>query len=75
MSVPDFPRGPAEGRDTSGGTSVDPADAAAETAHTTELMDAAENYAARLALGGYAGSGPVPGENMVMTGADDVPGA
>jgi len=77
MTIPDFPRGAPEGYDATGGTNVDPGNAAAETAQLTALMDAAENRRAASDLAGYAGDGSMStgGIDLTMTGADDVPGA
>jgi hypothetical protein len=79
MTMPSTGPGPLapEGRDTSGGNSVDPGEAARETAQIESQTEAAENYAQANYLAGYAGQGPLPtgGIDVTMTGADDVPGA
>lgn len=71
MGMPQIPEHPGEGRDESGGTSVDPADAATELRHHQALMDGAENDLADRHNGYGSDSGALPDSMPPMTWAQD----
>lgn len=77
MSVPQIPEHPGEGVDMTGGTSVDPGNAATETAQHQALMDAAEQEIEdrHTAYGRDSGAIPDGMDSMLSWAQDDVPDA